>query len=61
MYRTLRKGEGTASPYNDCIVTLKIRIETSEKILFTHQNPLDTEIADLGDALLSATYDFEEY
>jgi hypothetical protein len=50
MYRTLRKGEGTASPYNDCVVTLKIRIETSDKILFTHENPLETKVADLEDA-----------
>ena len=39
-YKTLRRGEGTASPYHDCKVTLKIKIEVDGVEVFCHKDPL---------------------
>lgn len=57
MYKQLRQGEGTGSPYSDCKVTLKVRVEIDGQITFSHDDPLATKI----DASSSATYDLEEY
>lgn len=57
-YRQLREGEGTGSPYSDCVVTLKVRIELEKDgVMFTHDDPLSYDVTDTG----TATYDLEQY
>jgi hypothetical protein len=57
LYRTLRRGEGTGKPYSDCIVTIKVRVESNNKTLFTHKNELSTDIQTEE----CAVYDLEQY
>lgn len=52
--RSLRPGQGSASPFNDCSVTLKVKIQIDGKEEFCHKDPLATD----GD---SAFYDLEKY
>lgn len=54
-YQTLSKGTNTASPYSDCIVSLKVRIEVDNKEMFCHPNPLEVDLKD------STSYDLEQY
>ena len=56
-YKTLRKGEGSGSPYYDCKVTLKVRIEVDGEEKFCHSQ---FESMDAGDEEC-ATFDLEEY
>lgn len=57
MHRSLRKGDGTGSPYSDCIVWIKVRIETPDgEILFSHDDPLSTDLS-----TACAQYDLEQY
>jgi len=37
-YKTLKKGHGSASPYMDCLVALKVKIEIDGEIKFCHNN-----------------------
>ena len=57
LYKQLRPGMGTGSPYADCIVKMKVRIEIDGKIAFSHEDALSTKI----DNKSCATYDLEEY
>ena len=41
LYKELRPGEGTGSPYNDCTVKMKVRIEVDGQIVFSHDEPLE--------------------
>jgi hypothetical protein len=41
-YRTLRKGEGSASPYKDSLIVLKVKLEVDGEIKFCHEEPTAT-------------------
>ena len=56
--KTLAKGTGSASPYADCIVKIKVKIEVDGVEVFCHPNPLSLE--DVPDSEC-ATYDLEKY
>jgi len=38
IYKSLRKGQGTASPYSDCYVSLKVCVEIDGEKKFEHEN-----------------------
>ena len=42
-YRSLRKGEGSASPYKDSLVVLKVKLEVDGETKFCHEEPLETQ------------------
>ena len=62
MFRSLRLGVGTGSPYIDCIVTLKVKIQIGDKLMFAHE---DFDEIDLPENQISSTkcaqYDLEKY
>lgn len=56
-YKTLQKGTGTASPYADCVISMKVSIQHDGKDIFRHPNPFDKEVVEDE----SATWDLERY
>ena len=34
IYKTIRKGDGTASPYSDCYISLKVKVEVDGELKF---------------------------
>jgi hypothetical protein len=59
-YRTLRKGEGSASPYKDSLIVLKVKLEVDGEIKFCHQEPTALK-GKVGENEFQAAYDLEEY
>ena len=41
VYKSLRKGKGSESPYCDSLVVLKVKLEVDGEVKFCHENPLD--------------------
>ena len=35
-YKTLKKGESSASPYMDCLIAIKVKIEIDGEVRFCH-------------------------
>jgi hypothetical protein len=56
----LRKGKGSASPYKDSLVVLKIKLEVDGEIKFCHEEPT-SEVGKAGENEFQAAYDLEEY
>ena len=40
-YKSLRKGEGSASPYKDSLVVLKVKLEVDGEVKFCHDEPTE--------------------
>jgi len=57
--KSLDKGEGTASPYNDCVVWLKVKIVVDGVEKYCSPNFEELEVWEEGVHVLK--YDLEEY
>lgn len=58
-YKKLRRGEGSASPYYDCFVTIKVSIKVDGVEKFAHKDMLECDI--INDPESCARFDLEEY
>jgi hypothetical protein len=57
--KSIQKGQGTASPYNDCVVYIKVKIEVDGDIKYCSPNFEELEVWEEGIDCLR--YDLEEY
>jgi hypothetical protein len=60
IYKSLRKGKGSASPYHDSLVVLKVKLEVDGEVKFCHENPL-AEVGEAENPDHQAAYDLEQY
>jgi hypothetical protein len=59
LHKTLKKGVGTASPYSDFQILIKVRIEVDGQKVFEH--PRFDDLSEIEVGVDSAKYDMEEY
>lgn len=57
--RSLKTGQGSAVPFNDCSVTLKVKVEVDGELRFCHNDLEGRELVE--DTAFQALYDLEQY
>ena len=67
-YKTLKKGESSASPYMDCLIAIKVKIEIDGEVRFCHQNFDRLDYSNEDESFIQqlseneiGKYDLEEY